>query len=223
MKKDNSVRQITVESVNSLSHGLGILFGVICVPVLILLAHKNQHLSALTESVIYGCCFILLFTASSMYHGFNQPKLKQRLKILDHISIYFLIAGTYTPVILIYVNNTFGITILVILWCLTSVGVFFKLYFTGRFELVSTGIYLLMGWILFIGGKSFFNEMPTPLISLLTIGGVLYSIGVIFYLWKRYTYHHVIWHLFVLAAASMSLWCYSNFSLIGHSSFHSID
>ncbi len=201
MQKDNSGHQITVEKANSLSHGLGVLFGVICMPVLILLAHKTQHFAALTGTVIYGCCFILLFTASTMYHGFNQPKLKERLKILDHISIYFLISGTYTPFILIYVNNTFGITLLAILWGLTLVGVFFKLYFTGRFELVSTGIYLLMGWILFIGGKSFFNEMPTPVISMLAIGGVLYSTGVIFYLWKRYTYHHVIWHLFVLAAA----------------------
>jgi len=201
MNNDNTSRKIPVEKVNSLSHALGILFGIICMPVLILLAYKNQHLSALTGSVIYGFSFILLFTASTMYHGINQPKLKERLKILDHISIYFLIAGTYTPFILIYVNNTFGITLLAILWSLTLIGVFFKLYFTGRFELISTGIYVLMGWILFVGGKSFFKEMPAPVISLLAIGGVLYSMGVIFYLWKKYTYHHVIWHLFVLAAA----------------------
>jgi len=201
MKRDNTVRQIPVEKMNSVSHGLGVLFGLICMPLLILPAYKNPQHLAFTGSVIYSFCFILLFTASTLYHGFNQPRLKERLKILDHISIYFLIAGTYTPFILIYVNNTFGITLLVVLWSLTLIGVFFKLYFTGRFELVSTGIYISMGWILFVGGKSFFNEMPGPVIALLATGGVLYSLGVIFYLWKKYTYHHVIWHLFVLAAA----------------------
>jgi hemolysin III len=201
MKKDHTVREISVEKMNSFSHGLGVLFGLIFMPMLILPAYKNQPLSTFTGSVIYSFCFILLFTASTLYHGFNQPKLKERLKILDHISIYFLIAGTYTPFILIYVNNTFGITLLAILWGLTLIGIFFKLYFTGRFELVSTGIYVLMGWILFVGGKSFFKEMPVPVIALLAAGGVIYSLGVIFYLWKTYTYHHVIWHLFVLAAA----------------------
>lgn len=201
MKKDNTVWHISVEKANSFSHGLGVLFGLICMPVLVLLAYKNQHLSALTGAVIYGCCFILLFTASTLYHGFNQPEIKKRLKILDHISIYFLIAGTYTPFILIYVNNTFGIALLAILWGLTLVGVVFKLYFTGRFELVSTCIYVLMGWMLFVSGKSFFKEMPAPVILLIAIGGVLYSTGVIFYLSKKNTYHHVIWHFFVLAAA----------------------
>lgn len=201
MKKNNTILLLPVEKLNSLSHGLGVLFGLICMPFLMLLAYKKQHLSTLTGSVIYGCCFVLLFTASTLYHGFSKPKLKERLKILDHISIYFLIAGTYTPFILIYVNNSFGMTLLVVLWSLTLIGVFFKLYFTGQFELVSTAIYVLMGWILFVGGKSFFKEMPVPVITLLATGGALYSLGVIFYLWKKYTYHHVIWHLFVLAAA----------------------
>lgn len=171
MKKDTTARHLPIEKVNSLSHGLGILFGLICMPVLILLAYKNHHVPVLTGSVIYGSCFILLFTASTLYHGFNQPKLKARLKIFDHISIYFLIAGTYTPFILIYVNNTFGITLLAILWSLTLVGIFFKFYFIGRFQLFSTGIYISMGWILFVGGKSFFKAMPVPVISLLVIGG----------------------------------------------------
>lgn len=124
MKKNNIDRQVLVEKVNSLPHGPGILFGLICMPVLILMAFKNQHPVVLTGSIIYGCCFILLFTASTLYRGFNQPKLKEWLKILDHISIYFLIAVTYSLFILIYVNNSFGITLLGILWSLTLVGVF---------------------------------------------------------------------------------------------------
>ena len=201
MEEFHKALQMPIEKINSLSHGLGVLFGIICMPILILSANKSQPFPGIAGTIIYGSCFILLFTASTLYHGFNQPKIKERLKILDHISIYFLIAGTYTPFILIYVNNSFGISLLTILWGLTAIGLFFKLFFTGRFELISTAIYVLMGWILFAGGKSFFKEMPLSVIVLLATGGGLYSIGVIFYLWKKSPYHHVIWHLFVLAAA----------------------
>jgi hemolysin III len=190
-----------LETINSFSHGLGVLFGIIGMPILIWCAIKNNHISAITGAAIYGVSFLMLFTFSTLYHGFNKPAIKKKLKVLDHISIYFLIAGTYTPFILIYVNNTFGITLLFVLWGLTLIGIFFKLFFTGRFELVSTAIYVLMGWILFAGGKTFFTAMPAPVIALLATGGVLYSAGVVFYLWQKLTYHHFIWHLFVLAAA----------------------
>lgn len=201
METGSDANELRLELINSLSHAAGILFGIISMPVLIAAATKSHHIAGITGAAIYGFCFLMLFTFSTLYHGFQQPVIKKRLKILDHISIYFLIAGTYTPLILIFVYNTFGISLLVILWSLTLVGIFFKIFFTGRFEIVSTIIYMLMGWILFAGGKSFFSGMPPPVITLIAVGGVLYSLGVIFYLWKKYTYHHVIWHLFVLAAA----------------------
>jgi hemolysin III len=201
MEKGSNEQYLSIERINSLSHGFGMLFGIICMPVLIAVAVKKNHIASITGAAIYGCCFLMLFTFSTLYHGFKQPAIKGKLKILDHISIYFLIAGTYTPFILIFVNNTFGKSLLVILWGLTAIGIIFKLYFTGRFEIMSTIIYILMGWILFAGGKTFFAQMPESVILLLTMGGILYSLGVIFYLWKKYTYHHVIWHLFVLAAA----------------------
>jgi len=123
------------------------------------------------------------------------------LEILDHISIYFLIAGTYTPFLLIYLRNSFGIILLSVLWGLTILGIFFKVFFTGRFSLVSTIIYVLMGWIFFVGGKRFFNAMPRDVLIFIIIGGCLYTIGIIFYMWKGYGWHHAIWHFFVLAAA----------------------
>ena len=201
METGNKDNQLKLERINSLSHAVGILFGFIGVPVLIAMTTKSNNIAGITGTGIYGFCFLLLFTSSTLYHGFQQPDIKKKLKILDHISIYFLIAGTYTPLILIFVFNTFGISLLVILWSLTLAGIFFKLFFTGRFEIVSTIIYILMGWILFAGGKTFFAGMPSRVIILISIGGILYSMGVIFYLWKKYTYHHLIWHLFVLAAA----------------------
>ncbi|MEP7144183.1 MAG: hemolysin III family protein [Ferruginibacter sp.] len=201
MKTGAKASELKLEIVNSLLHGFGILFGIISMPVLIADATKYNNLAGMAGSVIYGFCFLMLFTFSTLYHGFQQPKIKEILKILDHISIYFLIAGTYTPIILIFVNNPFGISLLVILWSLTALGIFFKIFFTGRFEIASVTIYILMGWILFAGGKTFFAAMPIPVIVLIATGGGLYCIGVIFYLWQKYTYHHAIWHLFVLAAA----------------------
>lgn len=201
METSSIGRDTRLEKVNSFLHGLGILFGIISMPILIASATNSGNLPGIAGSGIYGFSFLMLFTFSTLYHGFQQPKIKERLKILDHIGIYFLIAGTYTPIILIFVNNAFGLTLLVILWGLTLLGIFFKIFFTGRFEIVSTIIYILMGWILFAGGKTFFAAMPVAVITLLTIGGVLYSIGVVFYLWQKYACNHAIWHIFVLAAA----------------------
>ena len=197
---------IKLEKVNSYLHAMGIIFGLISMPVLITQAGEDGNPTNFNEVVIYATCFLMVFIASTLSHGFQQPQVKNILKIVDHISIYFLIAGTYTPLILIYVNNNFGITLLVILWGLTLFGIFFKIFYTGRHEILSTLLYVLMGWILFADYKTFFATMPYNVISLITIGGILYSLGVIFYLWQKYIYHHVIWHLFVLAAA---IWHYA--------------
>ena len=189
------------EMVNSLIHGFGILFGISCLPILITLAVKNNNVPGIIGSSVYSFCFLMLFTFSTLYHGFQQRSIKQILKVFDHISIYFLIAGTYTPFLLIYMNNQFGITLLSVLWGLTILGIFFKTYFTGKFEILSTIIYLLMGWIMVVGGKTFFSELPRPVLVFIMIGAFLYTIGVIFYIWERYAYTHAVWHSFVLTAA----------------------
>ena len=123
------------------------------------------------------------------------------MKIFDHISIYFLIAGTYTPFLLIYMNNSLGITLLIILWGLTLAGTVFKCFFCGRWEIFSTIVYLAMGWIMLVAGRSFFINMPTPVITLIMIGAGLYTLGVGFYIWEKYIYSHAVWHSFVLTAA----------------------
>jgi len=189
------------EMVNSLLHALGILFGIVCIPILLTQAVKNDNVPGIIGSGIYGFSFLMVFTASTLYHGFQQQKIKQLMKILDHISIYFLIAGTYTPFILIYVNNRTGITLLVILWSLTLIGTVFKSFFTGRWEILSTIVYLAMGWILLVAGKSFFENMSSSVIALVLTGCFLYTLGVTFYIWEKYIYSHALWHSFVLAAA----------------------
>ena len=192
---------IKLELTNSITHGIGVLFGIASIPLITALAVKSNHIPSIVGACIYGFCFLMLFTFSTTYHGFQQPKVKQVLKIFDHISIYFLIAGTYTPFLLTYLYNNTGITMLCILWGLTLLGVFFKIYFVNKYHLVSTLVYVLMGWMLVWSGRDFFHAMPNSVIVLIVLGGVLYSLGVVFYLWKKWIWHHAIWHLFVLAAA----------------------
>lgn len=201
MQTTNPKLRIKQELVNSLTHGFGILFGIVSIPILIALAIKSDNTSGIIGAAIYGFCFLMVFTFSTLYHGFQHAQVKEVLQILDHISIYFLIAGTYTPFLLIYMNNAFGITLLSVLWGLTALGTIFKIFFTGRWNKLSTFIYLAMGWIMIAGGRTFFVSIPHPVLIMILIGGGLYSLGVIFYLWGKYTYNHAIWHFFVLAAA----------------------
>ena len=201
MKASNKDTFLQPETVNSISHAAGLLFGLICIPYLITVAAKNENGAAIFATCVYGFGFLTVFTFSTLYHSFQEPGLKRLLKIFDHISIYFLIAGTYTPFIIIFVNNGFGMFLLITIWVLTLGGTFFKIFYTGRFETLSVAIYLLMGMLLLAGGRAFFIAMPFSVAALIVSGGALYCTGVIFYVWKKYTYHHGIWHVFVLAAA----------------------
>ncbi len=192
---------LKLEVANSLSHGIGILFGVSCIPVIIALATMHKNVPGIVGASIYGFSFLMVFTFSTLYHAFQRPQIKQVLKVFDHISIYFLIAGTYTPFILMFKLDATGIAMLATLWGLTLAGIIFKAFFLNRFNIFSTVIYLLMGWMILAGGKAFFVAIPLPVLILVAVGGVLYSLGAVFYLWERLLYHHVIWHFFVLAAS----------------------
>jgi len=189
------------ELIHGLIHGTGVVFGVSGLPVLIGIATAHNNVAAIVGTGIYGFCFLLLFTCSTVYHLSEEPAVKRLFEIFDHISIYFLIAGTYTPFILVYMNNNFGITLLSVLWGLTILGIFFKIWFTGRFNIVSTVIYLIMGWMMIAGGKGFFVVLPSSVSLMLFIGAALYSLGLIFFIWGKRMYTHAIWHAFVLAAA----------------------
>jgi hemolysin III len=192
---------LRLEIANSISHGIGIIFGIAALPVLSALAANKDNTIAVIGAAVYGFCFLLLFSFSTLYHAFQHPKAKKVMHVFDHISIYFLIAGTYTPFLLNYMLNATGITMLSVLWGLTVLGILFKIFFTGKFNFLSTLIYVGMGWILVFSGKQFFAAIPWSVLIMIVIGGVLYTIGTVFYLWEKLYYHHVIWHLFVLAAA----------------------
>jgi hemolysin III len=186
---------------NALIHGIGILFGISALPVLAAIAVKTGSISAILGVTVYAFGFLMTFTFSTLYHSVRDVATKKNLRILDHISIYILIAGTYTPFLLMYMPDSFGITLLVVQWSLVVIGIVFKLLYTGKFKIFSTLVYIAMGCLLFVGGKTFFVILPTSALVWLVIGGGLYIFGCIFYLNKKISYHHAIWHLFVLSAA----------------------
>lgn len=193
--------ELREERVNAFTHGAGVLFGLVFIPLLLIEAATRGSTTLLTGAGVYGLSFLMVFISSTLFHCYDAGKLRERLKILDHICIYFLIAGTYTPFILIFVKNDFGTRLLYTLWSLTALGTLFKLFFTGRFEWLSILIYIGMGWMLFSGGTSFFSNMPFAVVALIIAGGLLYTVGVLFYAKRWFTYHHAVWHLFVLAGA----------------------
>jgi hemolysin III len=201
MQSKNLSAQIKKELVNSIVHGFGIIFGIVSIPILIAFAIKSNNVDGIIGAAIYGFCFLQLFTFSTLYHGFQNVQAKRIFEILDHISIYFLIAGTYTPFLLMYLDTPFGVTLLSVLWGLTALGIIFKIFFLGRWKIFSTLIYIAMGCIMVVGGRTFFESIPSNILTMILIGCALYLIGVIFYLWDKYPYNHAVWHFFVLAAA----------------------
>ena len=157
--------ELREEKVNAITHVAGILFGLISVPFLILNACETCGHYIIAGVTMYGLSFLMVFTFSTVFHLQKEGCRRRHIfKILDHISIYFFIAGTYTPFILIFVNNDFGITLLIVLWILAIAGTIFKTFYCGRFEIVSTIIYLAMGWMLLTGANAFFANMPSTVI-----------------------------------------------------------
>ena len=201
MKTCSPELEIREEKVNAITHVVGILFGLVSVPFLILNACRTCGHFVITGISIYGLTFLMVFSCSTLFHFQKPGKTREFFKILDHISIYFFIAGTYTPFILIFVNNSFGLTLLAILWVLAIVGTVFKTFYCGRFEILSTLVYLGMGWMLVTGGNAFFANMPASVIWLIIAGAILFTVGVVFYVWRLFAYHHAVWHAFVLAGA----------------------
>ncbi|WP_394994832.1 hemolysin III family protein [Emticicia sp.] len=197
----NTPSEIKTELANALSHGLGILFTFVASPVLIALAVQKSN-PTLTFVVAFYCFTILLmFTFSTLYHAFANPLVKKTLRVFDHISIFFLIGGTYAPFIVLFTPPQTAFWFFVIQWSLIALGVIKKIFYTGKFRLLSTLLYIFIGCLVFFLGTSFWTQLPEKSIYLLIGGGLFYLIGVIFYQNRKIPYNHFIWHLFVLSAA----------------------
>jgi hemolysin III len=153
------------------------------------------------SSSIYGSSLILLYSASTLYHTFQNPRVKRILRIFDHAAIYLLIAGSYTPFMLVSLRGPVGWTFFGIVWSIALLGIAFKTLFIGRFEKLSTAAYVLMGWICVFVFKEMMATLSPTGLSWLVSGGVVYTLGVIFYAWKKLPYNHAIWHLFVMGGS----------------------
>ncbi|MGN6617215.1 MAG: PAQR family membrane homeostasis protein TrhA [Ilyomonas sp.] len=189
------------ELANTVIHALGILLGFVAVPFLITISIKNNDTNSIIGSVIYGICFLMTFTFSTMFHWCKKENRKCKLEMLDYISIYFLIAGTYTPFVLNFMPNTSGIILLCLVWGCTVAGTLFKIFFVNRNTTATIIFYLFTGLLFLIKCESFFAQMPYTIALLIITGVVLYVAGITFFVWKKWYYHHAIWHLFVLAAS----------------------
>ncbi len=188
------------EKLNAWSHGIGAAFGVVGLVLLILYLQKDSDY-ALFSVTIYGVSIVILFLASAIYHSVKSEKRKNFFRIVDHISIYILIAGTYTPVLLITLPDSLGWTLFYIVWGVAAFGLVLKIFFTGRFETFSTLLYLVMGWLIVFDFSTLAERLPSSGLNLLFAGGAFYTIGIVFYIFQKIPYNHVIWHFFVLGGA----------------------
>ncbi|GGK32265.1 hemolysin D [Yeosuana aromativorans] len=187
------------EKLNAITHALGAVLGIIALLLLIIFdSHKTPW--SRFSVIVYGLSIIILFSASTLYHAVKDENKKHYFRIVDHISIYLLIAGTYTPVLLITLNHSLGWTLFWVVWGIAAFGVVLKLFFTGRFEVFSTLLYLVMGWLIIFDFSNLSNAIGNGILWLFA-GGMAYTLGIVFYVVHRIPYNHVIWHLFVLAGA----------------------
>ncbi|MFS4481652.1 PAQR family membrane homeostasis protein TrhA [Hyunsoonleella sp. 2307UL5-6] len=194
------IQSATEEKLNTITHAIGAVFGIIALALLIVSDTRKTDYS-LTSVIIYGFSIIILFSASAFYHAAKTERKKRFLRIIDHISIYLLIAGTYTPVLLITLEQSLGWTLFYVVWGIAVFGVVLKTFFTGRFELFSTLLYLAMGWLIIFDFTTLSQLIDANGILFLFAGGVAYTVGIIFYVIEKIPYNHVIWHIFVLAGA----------------------
>ncbi|MCK5401346.1 MAG: hemolysin III family protein [Flavobacteriaceae bacterium] len=188
------------EQLNAISHGIGALLGIAGL-ILLIVFNSNKTDWSLFSVIIYGISIIVLFTASTLYHSIRGERRKHYFRIVDHISIYLLIAGTYTPVLLITLEQSLGWTLFWLVWGIAGFGVILKLFFTGRFELFSTLLYLVMGWLIVFDFSSLAEAVGSSGVLWFFAGGLSYTVGIIFFVFERIPFNHVIWHVFVLSGA----------------------
>ncbi len=188
------------ERIHTLLHILGVIFGIIAIPLLIYSALSKDTYSLLGITV-YGICYLMVFTFSSLYHYTTDKKIKRLYKKLDRISIYFLIAGTYTPLIKFYVFNDLGSSTLATIWSLVVLGIYFEVQYPDRYRVISVLFYLVMGLLFMFMPINLIAIMPSHIGILVIAGVILYSVGVFFYVWQKWQYHHAVWHIFVLSAS----------------------
>ena len=189
------------EIANAVTHGIGALLSIVGLVLMLLVSTEFSDPYKIVSASVYGASLILLFLISTLYHSFQHPTLRQTFNLLDHCAIYLLIAGTYTPFLLVSLKGPWGWSLLGVIWGLALAGIAFKIFFKHRFPKLSLAAYILMGWIVIIAIGEMIAKVPTGGLVLLVAGGVTYTLGAIFYAIDRIPYNHAIWHVFVLGGS----------------------
>lgn len=190
------------EIANSITHGIGAVLATAALTILVVFAALKGDAWRVVSFAIYGTSLILMYTSSTLYHAITHKKAKRYFRIMDHSSIFLLIAGTYTPITLLALRDTgWGWTIFGLIWGMAILGILFKFMFYGKLEKFSVVFYIAMGWLAVIAIKPMLANLPIGLLIWIAIGGLFYTIGIIFYTWKNLPYSHSIWHLFVLGGS----------------------
>jgi len=183
---------------NVLTHGLGLALSIPALVLLIVYSSIYEDAWHIVSFSIYGATMVILYLASTLFHSSSTKKIRLRLNVFDHASIYFLIAGTYTPFLLVTIRGPWGWSLFGVVWGLAIIGAIVKLFFTGRYDKISTAVYILMGWLIIIAIKPLIANLSPEGLFWLSAGGLSYSIGAALYLIKKIPYNHAIFHVFVL-------------------------
>jgi len=186
---------------HAITHGIGALLSIAGLVLLIVFASFSGNPWKIVSVTIFGTMMLLMYVISTIVHSLPKGKWKDIFQIFDHSAIYLFIAGTYTPFLFVHLKGVLGWVLFGIVWSIALVGIVFKMFFVKRFMLLSTIFYILMGWLIVIAWKPLTTVMQAGGIRLLVIGGIVYTVGALFYMYRKIPYHHVIWHLFVMAGS----------------------
>lgn len=183
-------------------HVIGVAASVVALVALLVIGFKTETAIMVAGLTIYGLALVATFSCSAGYHLVVRPRVKEILRRFDHAAIFLMIAGTYTPFVLIKMNNAWGLGLLAVVWTMAAIGIVIKLFLPRFLDGLSTALYLVQGWAVLAAWEPLHAALPGGVLTLLMVGGVLYTVGVVFHLWNRLPYQNAIWHSFVLSAAS---------------------
>ncbi len=189
------------EYANIATHALGVALSIAALVVMVVYAARHGDPYHIVSVSIFGATLILLYLGSTLYHAMTHEKAKHVFRVIDHSCIYLLIAGSYTPFTLVTLRGNWGWTLFGVTWGLALAGVVFKIFFTKRFNVLSVATYIALGWLIVIAAKPVVTSVPTGGLGLLAAGGLFYTGGVVFYLWRRIPFHHAIWHVMVMGGS----------------------
>ena len=190
------------EIANAVTHGIGALLSVAALTLMVMVALNSEDPTRLISAYVYGISLVVLFCVSTMYHSIPGSRTKNILQLIDHMAIYLLIAGTYTPVLLISMKGAWGYSLLGIIWCMALFGIVFKIIYRMKHPRISLFTYIAMSWCILVASSELFAKVPPGALWLLLIGGIIYTLGTIFYTMDNIPYNHAVWHIFVLGGSA---------------------